>query len=102
MGHFAFRNMVWEDVEAAACYIDGLPESPVEKVELENIRVTFAEDAKPFVPAMHEFAEPTCRMGLYLNNVTEVIIQNVTLEGTEGEPVIAKQCGAVTLKEFNA
>ncbi|MBR3359131.1 MAG: glycoside hydrolase family 28 protein [Solobacterium sp.] len=102
MGHFAFRNMECVDVEAAACWIDGLPESPIEKVELENISVTFAEDAKPFVPAMHEFAEPTCRMGLYLDNVKEVTVQNVTLKGTEGEPVIAQHCGEVTLKEFNA
>ncbi|MCR4950072.1 MAG: glycoside hydrolase family 28 protein [Solobacterium sp.] len=102
LGHFRFRNMVCTGTEAAACYIDGLPESPIEKVELENIQFTYAEDAKPAVPAMMEFAKPQCRMGLYINNVGEISVSNVRLEGVDGEPLIAQNYETLTTKEFDA
>jgi hypothetical protein len=102
LGHFSFRNMVCTGTEAAACYIDGLPESPIEKVELENIQFSYAEDAKPAVPAMMEFAKPQCRMGLYLNNVGEISISNVRLDGADGEPLIAQNYETLRTKEFEA
>lgn len=95
MGAFRFHNMVCTDAEVAACYIDGLTESPIERVELENISVSFAPDAKPGVPAMQNFAEKRCRLGLYLNNVREVLVRNVTVCGAEGEALITGNCGQV-------
>lgn len=89
LGAFAFRNMVCTDAEAAACYIDGLPESPIDEVVLEDISITFAEDAKPFVPAMQNFAEKRCRLGLYLDNVKKIKVRDVTVEGVEGKKLIA-------------
>ncbi len=89
LGVFEFRNMDCTDAEVAACYIDGLPESPIDRVEFENISISFAEDAKPGVPAMQNFAEERCRLGLYLDNVREISIKNVSLSGVEGEHVIA-------------
>ena len=89
LGLFEFRNMVCTDAEAAACYIDGLPESPIDRVEFENISVSFADDAQPAVPAMQEFAEERCRLGLYLDNVREISLKNVKIEGAAGEKVIA-------------
>ncbi|MBQ9824624.1 MAG: glycoside hydrolase family 28 protein [Solobacterium sp.] len=89
LGLFEFRNMVCTDAEAAACYIDGLPESPIDRVEFENISVSFADDAQPAVPAMQEFAQERCRLGLYLDNVREISLKNVKIEGADGEKVIA-------------
>ncbi|MBR3349599.1 MAG: glycoside hydrolase family 28 protein, partial [Solobacterium sp.] len=90
MGLFEFRNMECTDAEAAACYIDGLPESPIDRVVFENISVSFAPDAEPSVPAMQNFAEKRCRLGLYLDNVREISLKNVRVEGAVGEPVIAQ------------
>lgn len=100
LGAFAFRNMVCTDAEAAACYIDGLPESPIDEVTLENISVTFAEDAKPFVPAMQNFAEPRLRLGLYLDNVKKITVKNVTVEGHEGKKLIVDHCDQLITEGF--
>jgi len=89
MGHFRFRNLQCSDAEVAACYIDGLPEAPIEAVTLENISVSFAEDAKPGIPIMENFAKKRCRLGLYLDNVRSIRVENVKLEGVVGEKLIA-------------
>ncbi len=88
-GKLAFRNMECTNVEVAGCYIDGLPESPIEEIELENIRLHYAPDAKPGVPAMQNFAQKRCKLGLYLDNVRRIRIHNVRLDGVEGEKLIA-------------
>jgi polygalacturonase len=89
LGDFTFRNMECADCEAAACYCDGLPEQPIKSITFENIRFTFTEDAKPFVPIMKNFAEKVCKMGMYLDNVETLIIKNVSVEGNEGDKIIA-------------
>ncbi len=89
MGSFRFENMVCTDAEIAACYIDGLPEAPIEAVTLKNISVSFAENAKPGIPIMENFAKERCRLGLYLDNVRHIRVENVKLEGEDGEKLIA-------------
>ena len=89
LGRFAFRRMTCDDVEVAACYIDGLPERPVEEVVLEDIRFTYKPDAQPGVPAMFTNAPAHCKLGMYCNNVRRVTARNVTLEGVDGEELLA-------------
>ena len=89
-GSFRFSNLDCTEAEVAACYIDGLPESPIESVSFENVSVSFARDAKPGIPAMENFAEPRCRLGLYLDNVRSVHAVNVRLAGVDGEKLIAR------------
>lgn len=90
MGRFCFRHLTCSDAEVAACYIDGLPEAPIEEVVLEDISVSFAENAKPGVPIMENFAKKRCRLGLYLDNVRSIRVNRVSLEGVEGEKLIAQ------------
>lgn len=99
-GSFAFRNMECTGAEVAACYIDGLPESPIDEVVLENISISFADDAKPGQPAMKNFAEDCCRMGLYLDNVRQIKIKNVRLGGVVGESLIADHYEGLTKEDF--
>ena len=89
LGEFTFRNMECTNCEVAGCYIDGLPESPIDSVTLENIHLTYSPDAKPGVPAMQNFAEQRCRLGLYFDFVKKIRIHGVSLEGVEGEPLLA-------------
>ena len=102
LGSFAFRNMKCTDAEVAACYIDGLPESPIDEVVLENISVSFAGDAKAGVPAMQNFAEERCRLGLYLDNVRRIKIKNVKLDGVVGKSLIASNCEGITKEGFHS
>ena len=89
LGSFAFRDMECTGAEVAACYIDGLPESPIDAVTLENITVSFAEDAKPGMPSMKNQNQEQCRLGLYLDNVRKIRVKNVKLHGVEGEALAA-------------
>ena len=100
MGTFCFRNMECTDAEAAACYIDGLPESPIDKVILENISISFAENAQPHVPAMQNFAKERCKLGLYLDNVKEIEIRGVKMKGQVGEMVVADHYDKITTEGF--
>ncbi len=100
LGVFAFRNMECVDAEVAACYIDGLPESPIDEVVLENIRVTFAENAKPAIPAMENFAKERCRLGFYLDNVRKIRIRQVRMSGVEGEKLIADHYEDIEMENF--
>ena len=89
MGRFCFRRLNCTGAEVAACYIDGLPEAPIEEVTLEDISVSFAENARPGVPIMENFAKKRCRLGLYLDNGRRIRVKNVRMEGVEGEKLIA-------------
>ncbi len=98
LGKFTFRNMICQDCEAAACYCDGLPERPIEEINLENIKFTFSKDAKPSKPAMREFMEDFCRVGMYFDNVNMLTISNVSVEGAVGEELITNHIGNLIRK----
>lgn len=100
LGEFTFRNMECTGAEVAACYIDGLPESPIDAVTLENITVSFAEDARPGMPSMRNQNEARCRLGLYLENVKKVAVRHVSLRGVEGQPLTVLHCGDVVTEGF--
>lgn len=89
LGSFHFYNLECTDAEVAACYIDGLPEMPIDEVCFKNVSISFAENAKPGIPAMENFAEERCRLGLYLENVNRIKIENVELAGVAGDSVIS-------------
>ena len=95
LGTFTFRDIDCTGAEAAACYIDGLPEAPIDQVNFSRVRIVFNPDAKPFVPAMQNDAVPRLKMGLYLNNVKKVNIEDVVVQGAEGDILIAENCGQV-------
>ena len=90
LGSFCFSNMECVDTEVAACYCDGLPEQPIESVTLENVRVRFAEDARPGVPSMFTNAPARCRLGLWFENVRSVRLKHVIVEGQAGEALLTR------------
>ncbi len=89
LGSFHFYDLDCTGAEVAACYIDGLPEMPIDEVCFKNVRISFADDAKPGIPAMENFAEERCKFGLFLENVKKIKIQNVALKGVQGDSVIS-------------
>ena len=89
LGKFTFRRLDCTDVQVAACYIDGLPEMPIDEVVFEDVRFRYAADAKPGKPIMKNFAREECKLGLYLDNVRRIRLKNVTVEGADGDRLIA-------------
>ncbi len=98
LGKFVFKNMICLDCEAAACYCDGLPEMPIKEITVENIKFTYAEDAKPSRPAMREFMEEFCKVGMYFDNVGRLNVSNVTLEGAVGDDLVLGNIGELVRK----
>ena len=101
LGSFSFSNIVCTDAEVAACYIDGLPESPIDSVRFENISVSFAADARPGIPAMENFAQERCRLGFYLANVRQITLCHVTVRGAAGPVLIADHYETLSQEDLN-
>lgn len=95
LGKFTFKNMECENCQVAACYCDGLPEQPIEEITVENIKFTYDENALPGVPAMKNNAEKLCKAGMYFDNVKKLTVKNVSIEGNDGEPLIASHVDEV-------
>ena len=100
MGHFRFSNLTCTDAEVAACYIDGLPEAPIEQVTLKHVRIGFAENARPGIPMMENFAKERCRLGLYLDNVRHIRVEDVQLENVDGKKLIADHYETLETADF--
>lgn len=92
LGAFTFRDIDCTGAHAAACYIDGLPEAPIDQVTFQSVRIAFDENARPFTPAMQNDSSPKCRLGLYFNNVGRVMIENVKIQGADGPALITENC----------
>lgn len=81
----AFRNITCENCHVAAAFLYGLPERKIEKVEMKNISVRYAEKPIADVPAMMEGITAYTKHGVYANNIKTLVIENVSIEGCEGE-----------------
>ncbi len=95
LGKFTFRDMECLNCHVAACYCDGLPEMPIDEITVENIRFTYDENAEPGFPSMKNNNEKLCRAGMYFDNVKRLTVKSVTVEGCEGDELIAKNCGEI-------
>jgi polygalacturonase len=95
LGKFTFKNMECVDCECMAGYFDGLVEQPIKDVTIENVSFHFKKDAKPFKPAMLENVREFCKEGLYVDNVENLTLKNVTFDGVEGEKIIKKNLGKI-------
>jgi polygalacturonase len=90
IGRLVFRNISAQDTEYAAAYYLGLPESPIEEILMENVTVRYKDDAKAGQPAMSNGVPDTSKMGIYAENVKNLILSNVDIQGQDGEVVIRK------------
>lgn len=83
-------SLVLEDIEAtgaqcAGCWFSGLPEQPIERVSMRNVRIDFAPDAQPGVAAMMCGAAPCKKLGVWAENVRRIDLHNVRITGYENE-----------------
>lgn len=86
----SIKKLVFEDMKCtnchvAAAYFDGLPESKIQEIIMRNISFSYAENAKCDVPAMSVGVPKSSRRGLYARNVSKLIMDNVVIEGQDGE-----------------
>ena len=89
------RQMVFRNIEARNCHVAGaflygLPEMKVDYVEFDRVAVTYAENPEPDEPAMMDDIELVAKMGIFIDNVSHLVMKHVTVEGCEGEPFILR------------
>ncbi len=87
VGRIVIRDVICRDCHVAGVYFYGLPESKIECVEMENVTITYAEEAKEGKAAMMTGCERSSRQGIFVRNAKKVTMKNVVLEGNEGEPI---------------
>lgn len=85
VGEIKIKNIVCTDCHVAGVYFYGLPESPIEKVTMENVKITFADDARLGRPAMMSECQECRRKGIFIRNADEVVLKNVEISGHDGD-----------------
>ncbi len=88
LGHFTFRSLKVSDAQWGAGYFLGLPEQPIESIEIENVVFEMAEKAEEGVIIMTPENPKACRQGLYFENVNHVCLTNVNVDGAKGDKFI--------------
>lgn len=80
-----FENMRCTNCHVAAAFFDGLPEQKIQEIVMKNISFRYAEEPRCDVPAMSEGVPKSSRRGLFARNVAKLSLENVTVEGQDGE-----------------
>lgn len=91
---FSFSDITAINVQAAAGFLYGLPESQISNIRFRNISVSMAQDPKPGTPAMMEDCPEMRGRGFLLCNTDNISFENVSVHGCEG-PEIEKNTGTV-------
>lgn len=87
MKHFLFENIHAANCHVAAAYFAGLPESKIEKLEMKNCFISFADEAKCDVPIMSNGVDKCSKLGIHAENVRELVLEHVIIEGQKGDKV---------------
>lgn len=95
LGKFTFKNVVCENCHVCAAYIDGLTEMPIGEVTLENVKFSFAENAKSGVPSMATGVKKCSKKGAYFYGVKKLVLKNVTFDKVTGEEIVTEKTGEI-------
>ena len=96
VGSICFERVRATGCQGCAGYALGLPERQVEHVLLRDCQFSFSRDAQPMTPAMADGVESCCRRGLIFSFVDRVTLDNVRMEGIEGQRLTAVSVNTIT------
>ena len=85
LGSLTMEDIVATDAQFAGCYFDGLPEQPIERVTMRDVSITFDPNAEAGQAAMADNRPLVKKLAIYAENVKEIDLHNVKIEGYEGE-----------------
>ena len=83
IGTITLKDVECSGVNTTLVCACGLPESPIERISLENVKASFLPEAerKAGVPVMMDGFEPVSGETLWLKNVTNLKARNVHIQG---------------------
>lgn len=103
--NFCFTGLTVKGVVAAACYVSGLPEMPVDGLTIDGLSVEI--DADPSLEPQHpastydSLENPGMRgRGLFIHYARHVLLKNIRLK-LAGPEVSKPGCPAVTLTDLD-
>lgn len=91
IGSFKFSNMKCINVGYSAGVFLGLPESKIKGLEFENIHFEYDKTIEEGYPVMIEHNFKLKNAGLYCLNVENIITNNVTFKGINGDYIIKEE-----------
>lgn len=90
VGSLKCENIECKNCCIAGMFFYGLPEMPIGDIQMEHIRISFAEDAEPGFPAMMDHIDPVKKMGVFAANVSRFLLNDVKIEGYEGDELTVR------------
>lgn len=97
-----FSNITAREITAAAGFMYGLPEMPLEEITFDNVSVHLAEDGVPDTPAMMSNLEPMKQRGFFCCNAKNVTFNNVKVSGHIGVAYQIEKCEAIEFSRCTA
>ena len=91
VGNICVRDVTCEGVNASFLCAYGLPEAPIGKITLENIKVSYrpVEERTPERPIMMDNFDAMSGRSIFVKNGDEIICRNVEIVGSaDGAPEI--------------
>lgn len=85
VNQLTFRNITCENCHVAGAFLYGLPEQKIDSIEMDHISIRYAKEPVAMEPAMMDDIEETTNMGIYINNAKKLVLNQVTVEGNQGE-----------------
>lgn len=85
IGSLYCHNITCTGCHYAGAFLYGLPESPIGCVTLENVRISFDENAREGMPAMLNGIAPMKRRAIDAINVKRLVLRDVVFENYLGE-----------------
>ena len=95
LGELTFEDIRATGAEYAGCCFLGLPESPIEKITMKDVQISFADEARAGEAAMAGGFGTVSKLAFLAENVTEIQMENVTFDGYEGEQLVLKNVGSL-------
>ena len=99
IGTLVCRNITCTNCSIAGAFFYGLPEVPIDCVELENVFISFRPDAQAGYPAMMDDIEQIKKLGLFAYNLKKLSLKNVKIKGYEGKRVLTNAIGQISEEE---
>ncbi|AZT89493.1 glycoside hydrolase family 28 protein [Caldicellulosiruptor changbaiensis] len=85
-------DVIVRQARAAAGFLYGLTEMPIEDVMFSNVTVEMAQNPEPELPAMMSYLEPMAKKGFVINTVKNIRFMNVTVLEQEGVAFELNNC----------
>lgn len=87
LGAISLKNIRCEGVRHAAVYLLGLPEQPIDGIDIENFYARFNADADSGEPDMAATIPAVKGVGVYISAAKNVRLTGLDIEGQVGEKI---------------